>query len=151
MHRYRFYDLKVHFWWPNKRLFSYNQRWKTLYTITAQKCTVLFWSVSTTDVGDSAYPHIFRPSAAPNMSFIAPFVCSSIHRHFYLFMPFFGLSIHSFVWMSILWTIWVCFLFWSITSHTGSGSSAHITIPCEMEIFNFLWLIWDQYLPLAPS
>ena len=32
MHRYRFYDLKVHFWWPNKRLFSYNQRWNTLYT-----------------------------------------------------------------------------------------------------------------------
>ena len=31
MYRYRFYDLKVHFWWPNKRLFSYNQRWKTLY------------------------------------------------------------------------------------------------------------------------
>ena len=30
MHRYRFYDLKVHFWWSNKRLFSYNQRWKTL-------------------------------------------------------------------------------------------------------------------------
>ena len=26
MHRYHFYDLKVHFWWPNKRLFSYNQR-----------------------------------------------------------------------------------------------------------------------------
>ena len=26
MYRYRFYDLKVHFWWPNKR-FS----WKTLY------------------------------------------------------------------------------------------------------------------------
>ena len=21
---------------------------------------------------------------------------------------------------------------------------------CEMEIFNFLWFIWDHYLPLAP-
>ena len=31
MYRYRFYDLKVHFWWPNKRLFSYIQRWNTLY------------------------------------------------------------------------------------------------------------------------
>ena len=33
MHRYRFYDLKAHFWWPNKRLFSYNQRWNTLYLV----------------------------------------------------------------------------------------------------------------------
>ena len=31
MYRYRFYDLKVHFWWPNKHLFSYRQRWNTLY------------------------------------------------------------------------------------------------------------------------
>ena len=33
MYRYCFYDLKVHFWWPNKRLFSYIQRWKTLYKV----------------------------------------------------------------------------------------------------------------------
>ena len=25
-----------------------------------------------------------------------------------------------------------------------SGSDANITTPCEMEIFNFLWLIWDH-------
>ena len=25
------YDLKAYFWWPNKRLFSYIQRWNTLY------------------------------------------------------------------------------------------------------------------------
>ena len=33
----------------------------------------------------------------------------------------------------------------------ASGSEANITIPCEMEIFNFLWLIWDHYLPLFPT
>ena len=27
-----------------------------------------------------------------------------------------------------------------------SGSSS-----CEMEIFHFLWLIWDHYIPLAPT
>ena len=32
-----------------------------------------------------------------------------------------------------------------------SGSDANITTPCEMEIFNFLWLIWDHYIPLAPT
>ena len=37
MYRYRFYDLKVHFWWPNKRLFSYNQRWNTLYNFAFEK------------------------------------------------------------------------------------------------------------------
>ena len=31
MYKYRFHDLKVHFWWPNKRLFSYRQSWNTLY------------------------------------------------------------------------------------------------------------------------
>ena len=34
MYRYCFYDLLVHFWWPNKSLFSYNQRWNTLYKDT---------------------------------------------------------------------------------------------------------------------
>ena len=29
----------------------------------------------------------------------------------------------------------------------ASGSEANITTPCEMEIFNFLWLIWDHYIP----
>ena len=33
----------------------------------------------------------------------------------------------------------------------ASGSEANMTTPCEMEIFNFLWLIWDHYLPLAPT
>ena len=33
----------------------------------------------------------------------------------------------------------------------ASGSEANITTPCEMDIFNFLWLIWDHYLPLAPT
>ena len=33
----------------------------------------------------------------------------------------------------------------------SSGSEANITTPCEMEIFNFLWLIWDHYIPLAPT
>ena len=33
----------------------------------------------------------------------------------------------------------------------ASGSEANITTPCEMEIFNFLWLIWDHYIPLAPT
>ena len=33
MYRYCFYDLKVHFWWPNKCLFSYRQRWNILYHV----------------------------------------------------------------------------------------------------------------------
>ena len=33
MYRYRFYDLKVHFWWPNKCLFSYKPSLNTLYSI----------------------------------------------------------------------------------------------------------------------
>ena len=33
----------------------------------------------------------------------------------------------------------------------SSGSEANITTPCEMEIFNFLWLIWDHYIPLSPT
>ena len=33
MYKYCFYDLKVHFWWPNKCLFSYRQRWNTLYHV----------------------------------------------------------------------------------------------------------------------
>ena len=31
MYRYRFYDLKVHFWWPNKRLKCNISSWNTLY------------------------------------------------------------------------------------------------------------------------
>ena len=38
MYRYHFYNLKVPFWWPNKRLFSYIQRWKTLYNSTKKFC-----------------------------------------------------------------------------------------------------------------
>ena len=30
-----------------------------------------------------------------------------------------------------------------------SRSEANMTTPCEMEFFNFLWLIWDHYIPLA--
>ena len=33
----------------------------------------------------------------------------------------------------------------------ASGSEANITTPCEMENFNFLQLIWDHCLPLAPT
>ena len=33
----------------------------------------------------------------------------------------------------------------------GSGSEANMTTSCEMELFNFLWLIRDYYLPLAPT
>ena len=38
-----------------------------------------------------------------------------------------------------------------VTFNIASGSEANITTPCEMEIFNFLWLIWNHYLPLAPT
>ena len=33
MYRYRFYDLKVHFWWPNKRLKCNISSWHTLYVL----------------------------------------------------------------------------------------------------------------------
>ena len=33
----------------------------------------------------------------------------------------------------------------------ASDSEANITTSCEMEIFNFLWLTCDHYLPLAPT
>ena len=39
----------------------------------------------------------------------------------------------------------------SATLNIASGSEVNITTPCEMEIFNFLWLIWDYYIPLAPT
>ena len=39
----------------------------------------------------------------------------------------------------------------SMVFNIVSGSDANITTPCEMEIFNFLWLIWDHYIPLAPT
>ena len=38
-----------------------------------------------------------------------------------------------------------------MTLNIAFGSEANMTTPCEMEIFNFLWLIWDHYLPLAPT
>ena len=34
-----------------------------------------------------------------------------------------------------------------IPFNIASGSEANITTPCEMDIFNFLWLIWDHYIP----
>ena len=33
----------------------------------------------------------------------------------------------------------------------ASESEANITISCEMESFNFLWLIWEHNLPLPPT
>ena len=33
----------------------------------------------------------------------------------------------------------------------ASGSEANMTTLCEMEFFNFLWLIWVHYLPLPPT
>ena len=47
MYRYRFYDLKVHFWWPDKRLFSYIQRWNTLYTNYGHPERVFFQKIRT--------------------------------------------------------------------------------------------------------
>ena len=32
-----------------------------------------------------------------------------------------------------------------------SGSEGNLTTLCEMEFFNFLWLIWVHYLPLRPT
>ena len=33
----------------------------------------------------------------------------------------------------------------------ASGSEANMTTLCEMEFFNFLWLIWVHYLPLPST
>ena len=33
----------------------------------------------------------------------------------------------------------------------ASGSEANMTTLCEMEFFDFLWLIWVHYLPLPPT
>ena len=33
----------------------------------------------------------------------------------------------------------------------ASGSEANMTTLCEMEFFNFLWLIMVHYLPLPPT
>ena len=41
--------------------------------------------------------------------------------------------------------------YYTVLFNIASGSEANITTSCEMEIFNFLWLIWDHYLPLAPT
>ena len=41
MYRYRFYDLKVHFWWPNKRLKCNISSWHTLYAFWSRKLTQL--------------------------------------------------------------------------------------------------------------
>ena len=38
-----------------------------------------------------------------------------------------------------------------LTINIASGSEANMTILCEMEIFNFLWLILVHYLPLSPT
>ena len=39
----------------------------------------------------------------------------------------------------------------SCALNIASGSYTHMTILCEMEFFNFLWLIWVHYLPLPPT
>ena len=36
-----------------------------------------------------------------------------------------------------------------IAFNIASGSEANINTSCEMEIFNFLWLIWDDVVTLA--
>ena len=41
--------------------------------------------------------------------------------------------------------------FMSNQFNIASGSVANIITLCEMEFFNFLYLIWDHYLPLAPT
>ena len=41
----------------------------------------------------------------------------------------------------------MCIWFFNI----GSASEVNMTTTCEMELFNFLWLIRDHYLPLAPT
>ena len=38
---------------------------------------------------------------------------------------------------------------WSL--NIVSGSEANMTTPCEMDFFNFLWLILDHYIPLGPT
>ena len=39
-----------------------------------------------------------------------------------------------------------------LTNNIASGSVANIITLSEMEFFNFLYyLIWDHYLPLAPT
>ena len=42
MHRYHFYDLKVHFWWPNKRFFSDSLSLNTLYEYKGVKELIVF-------------------------------------------------------------------------------------------------------------
>ena len=54
--------------------------------------------------------------------------------------------------LSISWI-----LLWSFNSHAksqpfkSSCSEKTMTKLCEMEIFNFLWFIWDHYLTLVPK
>ena len=47
MYRHCFYDLKVHFWWPNKRLKCHISSWHTLYNSTykevKQKVQIRIW------------------------------------------------------------------------------------------------------------
>ena len=43
----------------------------------------------------------------------------------------------------------ICQPFWNLLN-IASGSEANMTTPCEMELFNFLWIMQDHYLPLAP-
>ena len=41
--------------------------------------------------------------------------------------------------------------FMSNQFNIASCSVANIIILCEMQFFNFLYLIWEHYLPLAPT
>ena len=44
------------------------------------------------------------------------------------------------------------FILWKTTFLTGRpGAIGPMTTLCQMEILNFLWFNWDQYLPLAPT
>ena len=46
---------------------------------------------------------------------------------------------------------WLHLAYNYIIFNIASGSEVNITTSCEMEIFNFLWLIWDHYLTLHPT
>ena len=41
MYRFCFFDLKVHFWWPNKCLFWGRSSWNTLYSVHILFCQII--------------------------------------------------------------------------------------------------------------
>ena len=48
-------------------------------------------------------------------------------------------------------TIIIRKFFDEIGLHSGSLGGSTESEPTQMEMFNFLWLIWDHYLPLTPT